>query len=385
MHAMPDTAAVSVSVAQVRWFRAVRSHLVGPGAASVTAAASDLLGAQSQQVAPSLHALSLRTASRPTAAEVSAALLEPPRTLVRTWGPRETVHLYDPADWSLVVAARSEWSRMGRQGDLPDDAALDDALAAARALDEDPTRATLTGAASPAYVEAITPIASSARLDPATFAAGRLLWCLALRGDMSAGALQGSSQTYPLRERWFPDLAWEVGDSHTANVALVRRYLSLFGPASDKDVAHYFGAKVTVARTWIAALAAELSPVRCDGLALLALARDREALGSAPGPWPLRLLPRFDTMLMAHADKRWTVPVEDERSRVWRKGAQVMGTVVHRGQVVATWSHKATRTRCTVMVEPLTGWSRALVPEVEAEARALAAHLEVPAAVVEVL
>ena len=58
---------------QVLWFRARRGHLAAPGATDPADAARALLGAQSQQLAPSLWALAMRTRGRPTAAEVASA------------------------------------------------------------------------------------------------------------------------------------------------------------------------------------------------------------------------------------------------------------------------------------------------------------------------
>ncbi len=79
---------------------------------------------------------------------------------------------------------------------------------------------------------------------------------------------------------------------------------------------------------------------------------------------------------MSHKDKSWTVPVEAERPEVWAKAADVRATVLHRGQVVALWTQKATRGRVTVQIQPLSGWvpglERALAPDVDA----LAAHLD---------
>ena len=92
---------------QVLYFRARRGHLAGPGAPSAVAAARAILGAQAQQLPPALLALSLRTKGRPPARTLEKQLMKSPRTLVRTWGQRDTLHLYDAdVDWAMVVAAR---------------------------------------------------------------------------------------------------------------------------------------------------------------------------------------------------------------------------------------------------------------------------------------
>ena len=59
----------------------------------------------------------------------------------------------------------------------------------------------------------------------------------------------------------------------------------------------------------------ELVPVQCaDRKGLFALAEDIDELSVKPprgaSGWPLRLLPLWEAMLMAHADKSWTTPVE---------------------------------------------------------------------------
>jgi hypothetical protein len=58
----------------VLWFRARRTLLAGGGAPDAVSAARTVLGAQSQQLGPSLHALSLRTSTRPSAEELAAHL-----------------------------------------------------------------------------------------------------------------------------------------------------------------------------------------------------------------------------------------------------------------------------------------------------------------------
>ncbi|MCB9915583.1 MAG: winged helix DNA-binding domain-containing protein [Planctomycetes bacterium] len=101
---------------RVLWFRARRTHLAGPGGDDARAAARRVLGAQSQQLRPSLHALCLRSAARETTRTLEARLVGDARDLVRTWGQRETVHVYAVEDWPLVVAARAEWAPPARPG-----------------------------------------------------------------------------------------------------------------------------------------------------------------------------------------------------------------------------------------------------------------------------
>ena len=114
---------------------------------------------------------------------------------------------------------------------------------------------------------------------------------------------------------------------------------------------------------------------------MLALARDVPDLTTTPPTavtkWPLRLLPLWESMLMGHADKTWTVPDEADRKQVWRKGAFVAAVVIARGRVVATWTQKnVQRGRLIVEVQPLSRWQTSKhAAQVRSEARAVAAHL----------
>jgi hypothetical protein len=377
-------AGVSVSEDQALFFRATRGHLAGPGASSVTEAARSIIGAQSQQLQPSLLALSMRTANRPTAAEVRSAIFGQSRTLVRTWGQRDTIHLYDAeTHWRHVVAANQLWSPGGRGGQVPADKAVHRALSNINNIGGTATRSDLEQATPASYVRAIKERAEMASLDPKRFAAGRILWRLAHLGHVSIAERIGAEQGYVSREAWFDHLHWPEVDPEHATVQLTRDYLRVYGPATAHDIAHFFGARVTDARRWLSVLDDELETVVCaDRPNLVILSDDlRQLRRRRPSArdWPVRLLPLWESMLMGHADKSWTVPIQSERKQVWRKSAMVASVVLDRGRVVATWTQKATRKKLKIRIEPLSGWRKTKHQKgAVREAESLAAHLEVP-------
>jgi hypothetical protein len=375
---------LEVTEEQVLWFRARRGFLAGDGAPDVSAAARTILGAQAQQLPPALLALSMRTRGRPTAAEVMRQLTTPPRTLVWTWGQRGTLHLYCPAtDWARIVAARPVLAHGQRGGPMPTASMLERALEFLHSSDEPVTRSDLVGVAPKRYVAAVAEVAAGANMDPERLAAARLLWRLALDGHVSLAGTIGNERTYAARAAWFPALSWpavsETGDE--AGPALARRYLAVYGAATPQDVAHFLGARVGAARSWLASLADDTEPVSCAGRTeLVALREDVDALAATPPrsltAWPVRLLPLWESMLMAHADKGWTVPDDSERTRVWRKAAMVAAVVMARGRVVATWKQAKRSRSVSVEVTPLGGWrERVHAAGVRREAQALAEHL----------
>ena len=377
----------------VLFFRATRGHLAGPGAADHAAAARALVGAQSQQLAPSLLALSLRTKGRPTARALETQLFEAPRSLVRTWGQRDTLFLFDSADWADVIAARPERGSGSRGGVMPPDATVAKALAALVEAGLPLRRSDVAPLVPKRYLRAVGEyVRQVTRQDnPGAvlqFAAGRLFWVLAHRGEVSLARKVGTEQSYAARSLWFQTLAWKRGSApRAAAVRLSDRYLSTFGPATAADLAHFFGTRVSAARCWLDDLEAQgrLVAVECgDRKGLVARRQDASQLKKKPPAgvtgWPVRLLPLWDAMLMAHADKRWAVPEPADEKRIWRTGAHVGATVLARGRIVATWKHTRMTKGLRIEVQPLRGWRTARhAAGVRREAKAVARHLGLPA------
>ncbi len=391
---MGKPASLTVTEEQVLYFRARRGHLAGPGADDAAAAARAILGAQSQQLGPSLVALSQRLRGGPTAARLQNELLEPPRKLVRTWGQRDTIHVYDAAsDWAHVVAARRLWSPPGRRGVDPSKALLEKAGELLREKGV-VTRSDLMPLLPRAFVRQAEVRTGWTGDAAARFAAGRVLWKLTHTGDACLAGKFGAEQGYACRRAWFPDLAWPdpLPSPEQACEALARRYLEVNGPASASDLAHFFGARISAARSWIKRLErkSELVRVSCEGRRDLALLiEDVEDLTVTPprgkSAWPVRMLPQWDTKLMGHADKSWTVPDESERKLVWRASAVVAAAVLARGRVVATWTQARKARRLEITVQPLRLWRSGYAKEVAREAEGIAAHLELGDVSVDIL
>ena len=384
-----ETRAIVLEVpeAAVLYFRARRGHLAGSGASDARSAARAMIGAQAQQLYPALLALSQRTSDRPTFDALQAQLLES-KELVRIWGQRDTLHVFDPGDWATVISAKTEWAPGGRRGGMPPEALVDQAMKIVEAQGT-ACRTDLLDLSPQSYLRVVKERLDSVSQLSSTgdavkrFAAGRLLWRLTLRGDACSAGKIGSEQLYAARSSWFPDLPWPAQEPQAAATRLARRYLGLYGPATVMDVAHFFGARVREAKAWLDSLAAdrELVEVECDGRErLIALAEDTDALAVEPPnglrDWPVRLLPMWDAMLMSHADKSWAVPDAADRKLIWKKAAVVAPVVLARGKPVATWSHKATTKALRVAISPLSGWrEKQHAGGVRREARAVAAHL----------
>ena len=145
---------------------------------------------------------------------------------------------------------------------------------------------------------------------------------------------------------------------------LVRRYLGAFGPASRQDLLAFSGLRV-----------ADVEP-GLEGLRRLEDEQGRELLDlpRAPRPTPdtsapVRLLPRWDALLLSHADRTRVLP-EEYRSTVIT-GGWVHATFLVDGMVAGIWRIQGGK----VKTEPFAPLPLRVRRELEDEARRLARFL----------
>lgn len=342
---------------------------------------------QSQQLAPSLWGLAQRCAGSFTAAALQDELFGDDCTLVRTWGNRGTVHVYDLDHWRQVIASKAAWAVDVQRNVMPPSELVEQAHAQIVASGGMVTRADLMPLVKGAYLRESKAYIGD-MMDPKRLGASRLIWSLVNRGDLCFAAKKGAEQAYVLRKIAHPKLKWPRLTGARASLELARDYLRSCGPASVHDLAHFFGARISQANKWEAALRAEGALIDVDvstesGRACFALAEDEVDLrATAPNgqqEWPVRLLPMWDGLLMSHSDKSWSVPLEAERKLVWKKAAMVAPVVLARGLVVATWAHKL-RAKCAdVTITPLSGWRKTKhLAGVKKAAQAYAEHMGRP-------
>ena len=365
---------LTVTEDQVRWFRLARAHLL-EGAVTPRAAAAAQLGIQAQQEGPALIGLSRRLAARPTTADLAADL--PAQGLVHTWAHRDTLHLLDAAaHWRDIAAARLLWPDIGRSGGMPTDEALAAGLAAVQTAPGPVGRTDLYAAMPAAYVAGLTDSAARARMAPLHFAAHRVLWKLAQRGDVCPAGKRGREGLFTDRSRLFPDLPWPATEPGAAAHRLIAGFLAAFGPATPADIAHFFGCKVGDIKPLLAGMNPAPVPVACGGRkGLLIGAADAPVLqAQTPAADHLVMLPPWDACLIAHKDKSWLVD-DALRGHVFRPGLYVAATVLHDGRVAATWRHAIKRGILEITLEPLPEAPHDLVGRLEPEGTDLARRL----------
>jgi hypothetical protein len=154
-----------------------------------------------------------------------------------------------------------------------------------------------------------------------------------------------------------------------AVTAIVKRYLAAFGPASRADIAAWSGMRVVD----FAPALDVLEPLRRfrdeRGRELLDL--PRAPLPAADVPAPVRMLPKWDNLLLSHADRTRVLP-EEYRKRMIAKNGDVAQAILVDGLVAGEW--KADK-HGKITLDPYAPLPRVARRAVEDEAARLEAWL----------
>jgi hypothetical protein len=154
--------------------------------------------------------------------------------------------------------------------------------------------------------------------------------------------------------------------------ALVLRYLAAFGPATAADV-----------QAWsaLSGVAPVLERLRRK-LVTFTNERGRELFDlpkaprpSADTPAPVRFLPDFDNLVLAHAD-RTRIVADAHRPAIVTKNLLVRATFLVDGFVAGTWTVERRKAAATLTIAPFGRISRPVRQELETEGQALLQFVE---------
>jgi hypothetical protein len=177
-----------------------------------------------------------------------------------------------------------------------------------------------------------------------------------------AHSAEASRWRAPIQKPTFVAVEDDEVDGDAARASMVRRYLAAFGPATRAEISGWSGMQVRRFRH----LLDGLRTFRDDhGREMLDL--PRAALPTGDTPAPVRLLPKFDNVLI---DRRRVLP-DEYRTLVVRKNADVQPTFTVDGYVAGIWRVEKGR----VVTEPFAPLPRTARRELEDEAARLAAWL----------
>ncbi|QXE35938.1 winged helix DNA-binding domain-containing protein [Streptomyces sp. GMY02] len=368
---------------RVRARRLARHSLDVPAAAGgIPAVAGAMCGAHAQVMSAAELSIGLRTAGT-TRADVRRALWED-RTLVKTFGPRGTVHLLPSHElplWTGALAAvpmpPGGMPVAARMDEAQTDAVVD-AVANVLREGEPPTVDELSDAVIARLGDwAADPVVPGfdgmwPRWRQALHTAGH-------RGALCFGPNRGRKVTYTSPDRWLPGFTPMAAEAAQAEV--LRRYLRAYGPANAQHFAQWLSAPRPWASALFASLRDELRPVgqgesgESAATTLFELA-DEEAGADGADPDALRLLPYFDAYAVGSHPRARVYPGQAAERALTRGQAGTVQVVTIGGVVSGVWHQKRSGRRVAITVEAFQELTKRQLVDLEAQSERVGEILE---------
>jgi hypothetical protein len=337
-----------------------------------------LCGAHAQLLSAAELSIGRRVAGA-TRADVQRALWAE-RTLVKTFGPRGTIHLLSTADlplWTGAMSALPPSAPAHPQGvrfapEQADDVigAIGDALTGDELTVDELTDALADRAGAWAVERTMEAFGGKwPRWRQLTSTAAH-------RGMLCFGPGRGRMVTYTHPRRWLPGFRPAAAD--VALRALVARYLHAYGPATPQHFARWLAIPPSYATKLFDGLAGELERVELDGAPAWTVSGDITVpLEPHRG---IRLLPYFDAYVVAGQPRQLLYPGAAATRALTPAGqAGNYPVLLVDGVVGGVWHQRRSGRNLAITVEPLSDLTARQRRQLEDEADLVAAVMEATA------
>jgi hypothetical protein len=327
-----------VKTTDLRRLRLTHQGIAVARAKTPAAVVASLGAMQAQDYAGGLWAIGLRLPDC-SIADVQRAIA--PRSIVRTWPLRGTLHFVAAEDvaWMLtLLGPRTIAASVARQAARGLNAAvfrkvekvLVPELEGGRQLTRDAIRALL----------------ERAQISTADGRLYHCLWRLALEQVLCCGAPEGKQQTFALLGDWLPPT--KPLQPEEALVRLATRYFDGHGPATLQDLMRWARLTSAEAKRAIAGAGKRLATVESAGRTYFMSAERRAEPAAARGAF---LLPAFDEYLLGYKD-RSAILDDEHAAAIFPGGGVFRSTLVHDGRVIGSWKASATKQRVRIVPAP---------------------------------
>jgi hypothetical protein len=331
-----------------------------------------MCGAHAQVLSAAEWSLGLRSQLART--EIHAALWED-HSLIKTVGPRGTVHLIAAEDLSVWLGALDAIPGDGPH--LHPEARItsserEDIISAIGDVLRD---AELTiSELDQAIVSRLGTWAGDAVM-PA-FQTHWPRWRQAIsnaafRGVLCFGPNRGRNVTYTNPRRWHPKL--KPANAKTAPAEAVRRYLRAYGPAGPEHFARWLAAPLKWVASIFESLGEDLELVEMDGTKAWVLAGDTKFTKKTRG---VRLLPYFDAYVVASHPREWLYPGSASPRAMARGQSGNFPVLLIDGIVAGVWHQRRVGHTMHITVEPLKKLTVTQRKELETQCQRLAVFFD---------
>src|SRR5580658_6951016 len=186
----------------------------------------------------------------------------------------------------------------------------------------------------------------------------------------------GNAIVFIRTDDWLPKLKRERISATEAQCTLLRKYLRAYGPATLTDFSHWAGIPMRELQRLPTLLEPELAEIPGGKKNRLLLREDVATLSGRPSANPsIRLLPIFDSYLLAHREKDHLLSPQHYK-RVYRNQGWISPVVLIDGAIAGVWSHKLQNKKLLVEIEPFGNLSKAERAGIEREAEHLALYFD---------
>jgi uncharacterized protein YcaQ len=350
-------------------FRLRRNHLSDAARRDqdVVAICRDICGVQAQVMSAAYLQLWTRNHAV-TRAQIENALWRT-RTLVKTSLMRQTLHFIPTDEFPLYIAALKP-SRFAQAMRIMDRCGItrDESAALIPMIMETLSAGPLS---RPAIAAAIRPKASK-RVRFWMENSWSLVRLPVAEGLICYGRGEGNAIVFIRVDHWLPKVKLELMSATEAQCTLFRKYLRAYGPATLADFSHWAGIPMQEVKPLRALLEPELVEIRGEKKSGFLLREDLGLLNSSPDRKTcVRLLPLFDSYLLAHREKNHLLSAKHYK-RVYRNQGWISPVVLIDGAIAGVWSYKLQGKRLLVNIEPFGRLSKPERAGIEREAESLA-------------
>jgi hypothetical protein len=335
---------------QVRARRLARSHLLAPAPRErLVDVVGEVCGIQAQIMGAAELAVGARVGGV-TQQDVREELWGR-RSLVKTYGPRGTLHLLPARELPMWMAALRA---------IPDHhGAMWYELADVRReqVDElvEVTGEVLDGRqlTREELAQVVSPRVGRWARERLASTWGDLLAPAALTGALCFGPSRGANVTFVRADQWIG--GWCEEDPGLALLEVLRRFLTAYGPTTPPEFARWFVTKPATARQLFTQLGDEIAEVDVEGQrAWLPAADLDEPFGVARDV--VRLLPQYDCFVIGSRPREQLLPdATQARVRSYRRGryegAVALPTLLVDGLVTGMWERRRRGRQIQITVE----------------------------------